>query len=307
MGLADGPVLPLSQTLMAQASDPARRGLNMGLMQNVLSNLLGSLVAPLVMVWLASHLGWRFAFYLTVIPGLLLAAAIAVFVHEPEQFAPKPAVAPSAPATDLLRNRNIVLCIAISGLMVGWMIVGWVFLPVYLTTVAGFTPQAMSVVMAVLGISGAVAGFGVPGLSDRIGRRPAMIGFCLIGALSPLAALYLSGNLMLLCLVLATGWIAGGTFSLFMATIPAESIEPTKVATAMAVIMGAGELLGGAGAPLVVGWFSDIHGLKSPLFAEIIFATTAALLSFCLKETAPRKAGLIDGGEGLPFTTRQRG
>lgn len=304
MGLADGPVLPISQTLMALASSPERRGLNMGLMQNVLSNLLGSLVAPLVMVSIATAYGWRSAFYLTIIPGLIIAALIFFFVREPGQ----PVAAGDGPTegdrpgiVEILRNRNIALCLVISGLMVGWMIVGWVFLPVYLTSVAHFSPGQMSVIMSALGISGAIAGFAVPGLSDRFGRRPVMLVFCAIGALAPLSALIFTGNMILLATILAIGWIAGGTFSLFMATIPAESAPTAQVATAMALIMGAGELIGGSAAPLIVGWLSDIYGLQTPLIAEIVLALCAAILTLFLRETAPAKAGQAPEIAPLPF------
>ena len=47
MGLAEGPFLPVCQSLVASESDPARRGHNMGVMQNFGSNILGSFLASL--------------------------------------------------------------------------------------------------------------------------------------------------------------------------------------------------------------------------------------------------------------------
>jgi fucose permease len=87
--------------------------------------------------------------------------------------------------------------------------------------------------------------------------------------------------------------MAGGTFSLFMATIPAESAPAARVTTAMALIMGTGELFGGAAAPTVVGWLADQYGLTAPLVAEIVFAGAATLLSFSLVETAPLTQALL--------------
>ena len=295
MGLSDGPVLPLSQTLMASASRPERLGLNMGLMQNVLSNLMGSLVAPLVMVWLATHYGWRSAFYLTAAPGLVLALLIFLFVRDDAGTSTHDAeILNQAPVGAIsLRHYagrwNIACCVVISALMVGWMIVSWVFLPLFLTSAAGFTPTQMSVGMATLGVSGAIAGFLVPGLSDRLGRRPAMIIFSLFGIVVPVAALLFPDRHMILIILLGVGWAAGGTFSLFMATIPAESVGPTELAGAMAIIMGAGELIGGAVAPLFVGWMADIYGLGAPLWAEIILAGSAAAVALLLNETAPSR------------------
>ncbi|MBF3117036.1 MFS transporter, partial [Pseudomonas aeruginosa] len=44
MGLAEGPILPLSQSLMVEASSPHRRGLNMGLLQGSAAGLLGAVI-----------------------------------------------------------------------------------------------------------------------------------------------------------------------------------------------------------------------------------------------------------------------
>src|SRR4030095_7279611 len=83
MGLSEGGFLPISQSLMALQSDPARRGLNMGVLQNFGSNLFGSFIAPLVLVAIATTWTWRHAFFVAAIPGLLCAALIALYVREP--------------------------------------------------------------------------------------------------------------------------------------------------------------------------------------------------------------------------------
>jgi MFS family permease len=64
MGLSEGGILPISQSLVALESSAGRRGLNMGVMQNFGSNLLGSFVAPLVLVAIASAYSWRMAFFI---------------------------------------------------------------------------------------------------------------------------------------------------------------------------------------------------------------------------------------------------
>jgi len=293
MGLAEGPVLPISQSLMAQACAPERRGLNMGFMQNVLSNLMGSLVTPLVTVALAIAYGWRSTFFFTALPGLVTACLIWKWVKEPAAAVPTATVqSKDSGLRAVLASRNVRLCVPISALMVGWMITGWVFLPLYLTTALGLNPTQMSLMMSVLGVTGALAGFAVPGLSDLWGRKLVMIVGCFLGLLTPVAALLGGGTSAALTLFIGTGWMAGGTFSLFMATIPAESVAAGRVTTAMALIMGSGELLGGAAAPTVVGWLADHYGLTAPLIAQGVFAVGAGSLSLALLETAPLKRSL---------------
>src|SRR5271166_2096095 len=82
MGMAEGPILPIAQSLVAIESSAAKRGHNMGVMQNFGSNLLGSFAAPLILVAVASAYNWRWAFFLSGVPGLIMALLIAKFVRQ---------------------------------------------------------------------------------------------------------------------------------------------------------------------------------------------------------------------------------
>jgi MFS family permease len=58
MGLAEGPVQPMMQTLMVSASSERRRGVNMGLLQGSAPGLMGFVIAPPLLVAIAVRLGW---------------------------------------------------------------------------------------------------------------------------------------------------------------------------------------------------------------------------------------------------------
>src|SRR5580693_8363560 len=136
MGLAEGPILPISQSLVAIESTAAKRGNNMGVMQNFGSNLLGSFFAPLILVAIASAYNWRWAFFLAGVPGLIMALLIAKFVRQPPA-ATTPAstaartAAPLAETSmgygSMLRHRNMWLCMLMAIFMVAWMVLGWAF------------------------------------------------------------------------------------------------------------------------------------------------------------------------------------
>jgi MFS family permease len=300
MGLSEGPIMPVMQSLVVAESSESRRGLNMGFVQNFGSNLIGSTVAPLVLVTLAAFYGWRFAFYIAALPGLILAALIWWYVREP----------PSATATGqpveplsrrllavvmrlpaVIKERNMWLCILISIFMVPWMILAWVFFPLYYVNIRHVALSDMSLLMGVLGISAALFGFIVPGISDRIGRKPVMIGFSLIGLLTPLAVLYYTGPLTVLAVLIFIGWSASGVFPLFMGTIPSETIPARYIATSLGLVMGLGELLGGVLTPIGAGWAADRYGLRAPVYIEAACALIATVLALFLQETAPAKLG----------------
>ncbi len=294
MGLVEGPFMPVCQSLVAQESAHGKRGHNMGVLQNFGSNLLGSFAAPLVLVSIAQHSSWRTAFFLAGVPGLVMAVLIARYVHEPERKA-QPA-ARGARARDvmsylsLLRYRNMLLCVLMSVFMVAWMVLGWAFLPLFYLKARQLSADEMKVLMSLLGLSAAFFSFIVPGLSDRLGRRPVVVVFNLIGVVVPLAALYFHGSLYLLGALIFLGWAASGTFPLFMATIPSETIPARYVATAVGLAVGIGEILGGVSAPAVAGSAADRYGLRAPLLIQTGCALAGALLALALKETAPKRS-----------------
>ena len=294
MGLAEGPILPVSQSLVALESSGARRGHNMGVMQNFGSNLLGSFLAPLVLVALASLYSWRAAFFIAGLPGLVMALLIARYVHAPVRPASQAMAAASAVDggmrySEMLRYRNIWLCMLMSIVMVAWMVLGWAFLPLFYVRIRQLTAGQMSLLMSVLGLSAAFFSFVVPGLSDRFGRRPVIVAFNLIGLLVPLAALYFDGSLYVLAALIFIGWAASGTFPLFMGTIPSETIPTRYVATSLGLVMGLGEILGGVSAPWAAGWAADRYGLRAPIMIEAGCAILGTLLALFLRETAPAR------------------
>lgn len=194
MGVLEGGVLPISQSLTVIEVAPARRGLAMGFMQNFGSNVLGSTAASIILVAIAAKFGWRNAFYLSAVPALVSAVLIWRFVREPA----REARAPGMPAERLslrqaLAQRNVFICTLISILMVSTLVICFAFMPLFLIQVRKFDPGAMGWLIGTLGVSAGVAGFVVPGLSDWIGRKPAMALAPLFGVVAPLAALYFQG------------------------------------------------------------------------------------------------------------------
>jgi len=296
MGFAEGGILPIAQSMVALESDEKRRGFNMGVMQNAGSNLIGSFLAPIVLTAIALAWGWRSAFFAAAIPGFICAALIWFFVREPKthEIASHVAGAPAAEKmgmASMLRHRNIWLCALMSILMVPWMIIGWVFLQLYLINVRGVGEQDASFVASVLGISAFVFAFIVPGLSDKIGRKPVMIGFTLLGALYPIFMLYFTGPLWMLGALIFVAWSASAVFPLFMATVPSETIPARYVATSMGLVMGLGELIGGTSVVPLAGAAADKWGLQAPMWIAVILALVSAFLALFLVETAPVKVG----------------
>jgi predicted MFS family arabinose efflux permease len=290
MGFAEGGVNPISQSITALAVPPERRGLAMGVMQNFGSNLLGSFVAPVLLVGFATAWGWQRAFFLAGTPGLVSAWLLWRFVREPAAAVVQAPVVREPLASrlkEILRHRNMVLCALISILLVSYLVICWSFTPLFLTQVRGFAPRSMSWLMGTLGISATVGSFVVSGISDRIGRRPVMIFTAYLGVILPLGALYFGGSTWILAAIFFFGWALTGLFPLFMGTIPSESVGVRYMTTAMALVMGTGEVFGGVLSPALAGWAADRAGLAAPLWIMFGLCITAGTLALGLSETAP--------------------
>lgn len=301
MGLAEGPFLPVCLAIMNQVSSPKRRGLNAGIMQNVFSALLGTSVASVILVLMAERFGWRNSFYLAGVPGLICALLIWRYVREPEA----PRAAAPGPVQNagfftglrtLLRVRNARICALISCCMVGWLLLGAIFLPVFFTEYRHISPLHMSRIMAALGICSALGGSLVPALSDRIGRKPVMIVFCLVSMLAPLTAVFFQGPLWLLGAIMFIGWCGTGVFPLFMGVVPGESVSPGLAATAMGMVVCTGEIAGGFVLPAVAGWVADQTNLTAPILIAAGCALCGGLLGFLLEETVPARVKVAPAG-----------
>jgi len=293
MGVFEGPMNPVQQSFAAAESSPERRGLSMGFVQNFGSNSIGSGLAPLIIIPLVVAFGWRHAFFVAAAPGLLMALLIFLIVREP-RLEKGPAAALASPRMsifEMLRHRNVWLCMVISLFMVPWMILGWTFLPLLFANFRGFSPDVSKWLMATLGLSATIGAFVLPGLSDWIGRKPVMIIGSLFGIGAPMAALYWGGSTWVLAALLFVGWLASGVFPIFMATIPSETISARYVATAAGLTQGLGEAVGGFLAPWGAGKASDLYGLPAAMWIMAACALVGGLLSLFLKETAPAKLG----------------
>jgi MFS family permease len=145
----------------------------------------------------------------------------------------------------------------------------------------------MSWLMGTLGISATLGSFAVAGISDRIGRKPVMIVTSLMGVILPLGAIYYTGSVWVLAAIFFFGWALTGIFPLFMATVPSESVDHSRLATAIALVVGIGEVLGGVFSPTVAGWAADMEGLSAPLWIMFGLCIGAGLLAMGLRETAP--------------------
>jgi MFS family permease len=309
MGLAEGPVPPLTVALLAEASSPKRRGLNGGIML-AFNPLLAGMLGPIVLIALAQAYSWREAFYIAGIPGLVAAFILWKFVHErgarvatPVPAAtlnPSAAVAADQPLMSvgqIIRTRNVWLSALICSCVMAAFALDGIFLPLYYVNVRHISATHLSWILSALGFMALPVLCLVPALSDRIGRKPVIACCFLFGLIGPLATLFFHGPLIGLALLLMTATVMAGAAPLVIMAIPSESLPIRSVGTAVGIIPGIGELVGSFGAPALGGWVADKTSLAAPFMIEIACLATACFATLFLKETIGARA------TAMPFGT----
>lgn len=293
LGVTEGPLVPLTQTIMGAASASTRRGFNMGTMQIGGAFLVGAMLGPILAVQFAERIGWQATFFLSALPGLVSALLVVLFVRQPGQARSSASETATAPAElpsirALLRSRNLLLSMAIASLFTAWITIQNVFLPRYLTELMGYTPQTMSWMLSLSGLGGLVGGVLIPALSDRFGRKPMTVLTGFASVLVPLALLTVASAPAMLGIAFVVGGLVVGCAPLVCAIIPSESVAPGRVTTAVALSMCSAELVGGVLSPPLAGLAADAWGLRAPFYLDIILALACGLLALALKETVKR-------------------
>ncbi|MCP1120217.1 MFS transporter [Robbsia andropogonis] len=287
MGVAEGSFCPTSFAATADASHPRRRGLNLGLQQSGFA-LFGLALAPIIATQLLNFVTWRWVFALVALPGLVLGLIMFRVIREPFE---KKTVAIEQPATsvvDVLKSRNILvamcaLCCAMTGVFVLSAL-----LPLYLTGYLLLDTQRMGLVVSAIGFGGFLGQFGLPGLSDIVGRRLASIA----GFAGTAVMLYVFRGLgpeplPLFGVLFVASFFTLGLVSLLSGPVATEAAPLGRISTAIGAVVGVGEVFGGGIAPSLGGYVAAHFGIQNILWLPMIAVLLGIFTSMLLRETAP--------------------
>lgn len=292
MGVAEGAFTPASVAATGEASLPSRRGFNQGLQLSMFS-LLGLGFAPIVATQLLRIVpSWHWVFMISAVPGLIVAALIAMVLREhPRNELSHPDFRHAkAKWTELFRSRNVLLAtLAILCAMAGIFVVS-AMVPTYLVEVLHLDTQSMGFVVSAIGFGGFVGSFGVAGVSDFIGRRPAAI-IAFVGAAILLYVFSRTGAnpQLLFALLFGISVFALGLLGLLSGPIATEAAPLGLVASSVGFVSGTGEIFGGGLAPVIAGFIAQHFGLPATLEFALAGLAAGAVVALFLVETAPRK------------------
>jgi MFS family permease len=299
MGIAEGPCWSIMTALIEESSSPTRRGRNIGIVVSA-GALVGLAVAPVLTTQVAARFGWRWAFFVAGVPGILMGLLIWKFVKEPNQAGladvKRHHQAKLGDYFSILRYRNIWLCCLGAAGFISWLFLSNVFAPLYITEVAHQTPTTAGFLLGASGLGSFLLGFLLPSLSDRVGRKPMLLAMAALSSLVPLALLVspLYAYPWLLAAILLATNAGQGMPSLVMVLIPTESVPPQFAATSIGLATLIGEVFGATIAPTLGGALAERHGLGITLLMSAGGAAVVFLAALFLKETARiRTDGLL--------------
>ncbi|HKS75643.1 MAG TPA: MFS transporter [Terriglobales bacterium] len=271
MGVAEGPCWSVITALIEESSPPNRRGRNVGLVVSAAA-LVGLAAAPVLTTQVASRYGWRWAFFVAGMPGIIMGILLWKYVREPEKreslvHQQHHGSAAVMDYLSILRYRNVWLsCLGASGFMC-WLFLLNVFAPLYITEVIRQAPTTAGFLLGATGLGSFFLGFLFPSLSDRIGRKPILILLAILSAIVPLALQVpdLYKHLWLLAAIVFCTNGGQAIASLIIVLVPAESVPPQFVATAIGLATLVGEIIGATLAPALGGAMAEKFTLRAPL------------------------------------------
>ena len=239
----------------------------------------GVLVATLLIPLLLPVIGWRGMFLLGVLPAVA-AFFIRRSLHEPDLFVARHD-AGGSPVAALVKDSEttrislglFILCSVQNFGYYGVMI----WLPNYLATQFKFnlTQSATWTAVTVAGMMLGIYLFGQ--IADRVGRRPAFLGYMMGAVISVVAYSRLSDPGALLIGGAVMGFFVNGMLGGYGALI-AELYPTAARATAQNVLFNLGRGVGGFG-PVVIGALAVSYGLSTAigLLAALYLLDIAAL------------------------------
>jgi MFS family permease len=289
MGVVEAPAAALIPGITSLESPPKSRGLIIGIVM-CSGSIVGTFFAPLVGVGMAEKWGWHSAFYIIGIPGIIIALLMVKFLKEPLASLKTEAEKKAKEKLDIkavLRNRNVWLAAIASACFTGCNAVAYAFQPLLMLNDSGFTPQQMSQVMSLAGLSGGIWIIITPMISDRIGRRLTLILNGIISCVFPITLIVSDSPTIVTLTALVLGTYVGAA-SIITTLIPAESAGPKLMGTALGINLFMGDFVGGCSTPIIAGVLADKYGYASTQIFMCGLLLTITVLAIFMYETAPR-------------------
>lgn len=303
MGLAEGTFVPACIVAATRASARQRVGLNVGLL-HMAAALFGTVLAPVAATQLLSVLpSWRWIFAAAAVPGFVAAYAISrVLPPEPglesRKSTHRRAWGEALGHPGIVANAAILSCSLANTTTMGAL------LPSYLTDHLQLGVEPMGVVLSLQGLGGLVGLAVVPAIGDRLGHHRSAVCAAALQVAGLFALTFAPPDpLLLVGILFSAGLASAGVMAITVGPLTANAVPATLAATATGIVVGSGEIVGGALAPAVAGVMASRIGITIvPTFVLGVAILKLALLGFRTRAVRPGRLALpaTTGSAGAP-------
>jgi sugar phosphate permease len=223
-GVGSSPQHPVGASLVTSATDPSKRGRMLGLNQSFPS--LAFTFTPLITAYLLTRMGWRPALALLAMPALVFSLILLFFVKGSSSTEARSRDALSwTRLREAMRNRNVLSISALRSVMAFRMGVR-TFLPLYFIDILGFTAEKSGLLYSIMLSGGVLGPFFWGNVSDRVNRKPLIIGVTAVSGLGYFLLNYVKSFWALAALLFAIGFMVQ---TVVVQSVLSDSVERTQL------------------------------------------------------------------------------
>jgi len=248
---------------------PDRKGLVLSL--HGMGGNVGDAIAPIVVGAALAVFTWREVVVVNVLPGLVVALLMFVFLGSMRLGSKKASAHESQSLArywdglrQLFRNRALILLSTGSTFRSMTQSALLTFLPVYLAHDMGYSPFVVGACLFALQAAGFAAAPIAGHLSDRMGRRSIVMGSMATTAAVLLAMALSGGSLLFVALVAVLGFFLYALRPVIQAWL-LETTPKNMGGSSIGILFGA-QALGAAAGPFLAGMVADRQGLISTFY-----------------------------------------
>jgi MFS family permease len=290
VGVGEAGGSPPSHSLLSDYFPPERRGFALGVYSAGIP--IGASIGALAGGWIGAYFGWRTAFMVVGLPGVLLALVVLLTLREPRR-GHSDGVADVGKAEKLgdvlgflLRLRSFRHLAFAAALHAFYGYGAATFVPSFFARVHDVPLGLRGTLFAIILASGAFGNVAGGRLADHFGKRDArwylwVPGIATLVGIPAAVAFYLWPTLYVAVLLGCVPTILGAMYLGPTFALTQTLVRPRMRALASAILLFVINMIGLGGGPTFVGWLSDqlapTYGIEAVRYALLITVVGGAL------------------------------